>query len=705
MSPVELLANPLARQLTLALMHFVWQGLAIAVLLVLAVELLSIRRPQARYACSLAALVAMLALPVVTFCWIGPSSHDLRASGFIPEAFEPPTAEGDSAIAANELALRANLLAWIDAAQPYALATWLLGVAIFAGRLSAGAIGVLRLRQKLLPLPLDLAANVERLGRRLQIDAMPLVFLSRRVTEAMAVGVLRPLVLIPAAWATEMPLEMLEAVIAHELAHLRRRDLWVNLLQRVAETVLFYHPAVWWLSHRLRQERELCADELAVAATGRRLEYAEALEQVARLRQADVGPALAAFMRGGKNMRLLERVRNVLGLGAEGDRSRFWPAGLLILALPLGLWALSLGLAPASADDDRDDDDRPRAARQVDDDDDDGDDEKEARREKDDDDDGDDEKEARRDKDDDDDGDDEKEARREKDDDDDDDAKEAKREDKDDDGDEKEAKKDEGGKKEPRKDGDVKKDAPRKDGDAPKKEGPRDGDVKKEGPRDGGFKKEGTRDGDVKKEGPRDGDAPKKEVRKDEPRKDGDKPIKEVRKDQPRKEGDKPIKEGGGEGVKKVLKEGVGNDGAVAELKMLVSKLMAENARLKEELAAARGGKENAFKKEGGEKEAAIKKEGGDKEAAIRKEREAAERKKAEGGDKEAAIKKDREAAERKKAEGASDREADERALIERKRANAEKEEAAARERLRREIDKKDGERKEGEKKEADKPK
>jgi beta-lactamase regulating signal transducer with metallopeptidase domain len=653
MSLVELLAHPVARQLTLALLHFVWQGLAIAVVLMLIVELLGIRRPQTRYACSLAALALMLACPVATFWllgatdepavgWTSGPSLNVLAESHTDGSEVHPTIDAAAAVA------------WLEPAQPYLLAAWLLGVAIFAGRLSAGAIGVLRLRQKLIPLPLDLARDVERLGRRLAIDALPVVFLSRRVSEAMAVGVLRPLVLIPAAWATEMPLEMLEAVIAHELAHLRRRDLWVNLLQRIAEAVLFYHPAVWWLSRRLRQERELCADALAVAATGRRLQYAEALEQVARLRQADVGPALAAFMRGGKNMRLLERVRNVLGLGAAGDRSRLWPAGLVILALPLALWALSLGLNAAVADDERDDDDRPRVAREVADDDDD--DREEGRREKDDDDD-----------------DDEKEGRGDKEDDDDDKEKEGKGEDKD----------EEGERKEVRKDGDVKKDAPR-DGDAPRK-----------------------------KEGPRDGDAPKKEVARD-----GDAPRKEIRKDAPRKEGDRPIKEGAREGDKKIVKEGLGPDAAVAELKQLVAKLMAENERLRAELAAARGGGKDVIKKEGGDKEvikkdvikkegADIKKEGADKEVIKKelflKDPAAAERKEAEL--KELRARKERAAAEAKEGAARKEREGDEKAAIEKKRAIAEKEEAAARARLKEAIEKKEGDRKDAEKKEGAEPK
>jgi hypothetical protein len=159
----------------------------------------------------------------------------------------------------------------------------------------------------------------------------------------MAVGLVRPLILIPASWISEMPLDMLEAVIAHELAHLARRDLCVNWLQRIVETLLFYHPAVWWLSQRVRVERELCADELAVAITGKRLKYVQALQHIAAKRRADVRPLLATFLRGETKMRLLERVQRVLGQPSD-QRPRLWPAGILAAALPMGLWAaLAIG--------------------------------------------------------------------------------------------------------------------------------------------------------------------------------------------------------------------------------------------------------------------------------------------------------------------------------------------------------------------------
>jgi beta-lactamase regulating signal transducer with metallopeptidase domain len=347
------LGQPVSRLLTQMLLHFIWQGFFLAAALWTVVEFCGIRRATYRYACSLTALVAMTLLPLMTLAQLASSRVNAASAWSVvsESASAPPTAAVPS------------LTAYLEASEPYFLAAWLVGVALFGGRLMTGAVGIAWLRRGRLPLSPELIPIVERLGRRLQITATSVVFLSWQVTDAMAVGLIRPLVLIPAAWAVELPVEMLEAVIAHELAHLARRDLWVNLLQRLVETVLFYHPAVWWLSRRMRIERELCADELAVAATGKRLEYTQALEHIAAEREADIRPALAAFLRGETDMRLLERVRNVLDQPAA-ERSRLWPVGLAALALPLGLWLSTPYSSLATANDD--DDKKPAIKRQRD---------------------------------------------------------------------------------------------------------------------------------------------------------------------------------------------------------------------------------------------------------------------------------------------------------------------------------------------------
>lgn len=641
----ELFEHPLAQALALALVHFVWQGAVVALVLVAVVELLRLRRPQARYVCSLVALLVMAACPLVTLAVLsvaeGPGDSGQEAVARSQEPGAKQHVTGDR----QGTAFIGTALNLIAAARQYVLGSWLAGVAFFGFRLLLGLVGVRQLRWHKLPLPRELAERVERLGRRLGMRARSMVFLSRRVGEAMAVGLIRPLVLLPAAWASEMPLPMLEAVIAHELAHLHRRDLWVVLLERVVETLLFYHPAVWWLSGRLRAERELCCDELAVALTGRRLEYVQALETVAR-RGVRVEPLLAAGFRGERNMQLLERVRNVLGLTAGTKSSRLWPAGLVALLLPLAAWAWSAGLvAPqpsvAVADDD-DGDDKP-AAKRVERDDDDGDDEKEVR----------------------------KEGAKERDEDGDDDEKEVRKQ-----GERKEARKDD--------DGDDDEKGVRKEGERKEARKDDDGDEKE-------IRKLGVKE--VRKDGekpvkiaPKDGDKPVKIAPKD-----GDKPVKIAPKDGEKKpvkfalkDGEKPVKDG---------------DGQLAELAAMVKKLTAENAELRAALAEARGGKgefkekegaihdKKAFLKEAAEKGENIKEKEGairDKEAFHKK---LAAEKEAAGHDKEAFIKRsiaekeEAAARERKEAilrkeklkEGGERSEAEiiERKLLEKKKAEA----------------------------------
>jgi hypothetical protein len=217
-------------------------------------------------------------------------------------------------------------------------------VALLSIRLILSAIGIWRIRRAYLDIPFVLQRRAVVLAGRLRLRCDPVVVASHQVCEAMVVGFLRPVVLLPAAWLTQLKPEILEAVIAHELAHIRRWDTWVNACQRVVETLWFYHPAVWCVSRQVRLEREKCCDELAVGATGRREQYAVALETVAQRRIASSGPALASMMRGGK-MVLLDRIRYVTGSHAEHDRVPWWPVGLLTLIVATAVWMTSTSSA------------------------------------------------------------------------------------------------------------------------------------------------------------------------------------------------------------------------------------------------------------------------------------------------------------------------------------------------------------------------
>ena len=212
-------------------------------------------------------------------------------------------------------------------------------------RLLMGCMGVRRWRQNLEPLPDSLATRIAPLARRLGMKDFAAVFMTRSDIQAMAMGYLRPIVILPATMVTRMPPEMLEAVIAHELAHIRRLDLWVILLQRMVETLLFYHPAVWWLSNRIRNEREFCCDELAVEATDERVTYASTLEQVARARVEARQWVLAAGI-ARSDISVLGRVRHILGLEPSQGHCPFWLAGVMTL-LMLGSLAIPVVITTA----------------------------------------------------------------------------------------------------------------------------------------------------------------------------------------------------------------------------------------------------------------------------------------------------------------------------------------------------------------------
>lgn len=382
MALLDALSQPVWQRLTWTLLHFLWQGLAVAAVMTVVLWLFQARHAKTRYALCLVALLVMAACPLVTFALLPGAAPSERtpvppraartADEVIPEpaegeaapvlghATEDPPLEAIASTASGPPVTpaiveeaqaspaptpwRARVSPYLRAAQPYSLVVWMGGVLLLSARLMLSFAGVRWLARRRHPTSAELAASVARLARRLGLSTNPRVFSSERIRAAMVMGLWRPTVLVPLSWLSEMTPDVLEAVIAHELAHIRRWDVWVNLLQRLVEALLFYHPAVWWLSHRLSLEREMCADELAVTATGERTTYVTALELLGRnrlnLATAQIGAAM-----GGRKMALLSRVRNVLGVSPAPERARWWLGGLLALLIPTAmLFAVTTGL-------------------------------------------------------------------------------------------------------------------------------------------------------------------------------------------------------------------------------------------------------------------------------------------------------------------------------------------------------------------------
>ncbi|MHC4464363.1 MAG: M56 family metallopeptidase [Planctomycetota bacterium] len=329
------LSQPVWLRLVFALLHFLWQGSLVGILILLLLHLFNLRRGMTRYAAYLFAFLIMAACPVVTFFVLTIGTPGVIEQEIAIKAAEKPTGSNDrpsdeAHVSGDSVPSSKRRVDYLYATMPWIVVGWLIGVCVLSIRLLFGFAGVYRWRRRLVPLPENLAQSIAALSERLGMPGFLRVFASPFARLPIAVGYFRPMVLLPLTMLTQLPAEMLDAIIAHELAHIRRFDLWVNVFQRAVETFLFYHPVVWWLSNRLRNEREFCCDELAAEATGSRSTYASALEYVGRASLAATKLVLVVDFSQPREA-ILARVRHVLGMSSPPKLARDWLAGILTL--------------------------------------------------------------------------------------------------------------------------------------------------------------------------------------------------------------------------------------------------------------------------------------------------------------------------------------------------------------------------------------
>ena len=292
------------------LLHFLWQGTAVAALA--AVLMTLCRRASARYVLAVGALVLMLAAPVVTFSFLASSGSSAPATSS-PVAAMQGTASSNALKASSGFSRLSPSLDTL----PWLVEAWLLGVAFFSLRSAGGFLLLERERRKqsdtVSARVLDMCQALQRqLGLNRTIRYCECLWLQAPAV----IGWFRPLVLLPVTALTALSEEQLQLVIAHELAHIQRLDPFVNVFQISVETLLFYHPAVWWLNKRIRAEREHCCDDVAVSLCGNPVEYARALTLMEEWRSA---PALAMAANRGP---LSERIFRLLGLRSIGAGTR-----------------------------------------------------------------------------------------------------------------------------------------------------------------------------------------------------------------------------------------------------------------------------------------------------------------------------------------------------------------------------------------------
>jgi beta-lactamase regulating signal transducer with metallopeptidase domain len=229
--------------------------------------------------------------------------------------------------------------------QPYLVGAWLFCVAGIAGFFALGARTVRRLFHEAQPAGPEIQKRAQAMAQRLGLGLAPVVLVHARVHEPFLGGIFRPVILLGDRWVAGVRSECLDAILAHELAHARRHDHVINLAQRIVEMLLFFHPAVHWLSSSLRRQREFCADALAVRLTNDALALASALESVALLRRSSSATPAFGSSLGGQFTSLLPRIQELLGMKPTRTRMRRWPFVALPAAGLFALFAVSAGMS------------------------------------------------------------------------------------------------------------------------------------------------------------------------------------------------------------------------------------------------------------------------------------------------------------------------------------------------------------------------
>ncbi|GAB3270934.1 hypothetical protein GCM10027347_41920 [Larkinella harenae] len=331
MNAFHFFSEPVTNALGWGLMHTTWQGTLLALTTALLLRLTQQKASSVRYSISIGALALQLVLFVIT-CWI--AYEPVRPTMLIRgEPLEEPA----SAVLVLNLPVVDN---WsghiINGLQPHlsvVVALWLLGSAVLFVRLLGGWLFIQRLQKRgIQAAPVAWQQHLNRLAEQLGISNAIRLFESTEITVPMTVGWLKPIVLIPVGLLAGLSPREVEAVLIHELAHIRRYDYLVNLVQSAVEVVLFFHPAIWWLSARVREEREHCCDDVAIQLCGERASLAQALVHIEQRRQAQVPTPELAMAFGARKPSFMQRVKRVIGVPVSNPKPNGWGvAGLLVL--------------------------------------------------------------------------------------------------------------------------------------------------------------------------------------------------------------------------------------------------------------------------------------------------------------------------------------------------------------------------------------
>ena len=310
-----------------ALLHSLWQGAAICALAAVLLRLMRHKNPQLRYAVTCCAMGALV----------------IAATGTVFYLMGEPVPLSTEMAVKSIAQSREGAVAWLMGVIPKLPIIWAAGVLVLSVRLLGGWCWLRRdIRLWASPAPAEWRWRAASLSRAMGMAGRVKVLVSQRLCSPMAIGWIKPLVLLPASALLHLPPDALEAILAHELAHIRRRDFLVNLVQSVVEVLFFYHPAVWWLSSQIRELREHCCDDEAAKLCGSAVDYASALAELETLRGGHATPQLAHAANGASLMKRIQHLLSISQPVSLGVRAGLIAAAFLSMVGAGALWGFSV---------------------------------------------------------------------------------------------------------------------------------------------------------------------------------------------------------------------------------------------------------------------------------------------------------------------------------------------------------------------------
>lgn len=342
----EELVNALGRMI----FHSFWQGAVIAFALGLILFLSSKKSAHSRYIISVSAIILFVASCVVTFS----IEYKPAATSFVSTVEQQAGFSTANKFFVNPLSYSSSeetiwnsINTYFNKNLPLFVMLWLSGLFFFSLRFIGSVLYVQKIRTRgINELDVEWLYRSREIGKKLGIKKFVAVFESINVKVPLAVGYIKPIVLLPLGMISGLPYTQVEALIAHEFAHIKRYDFVINLIQTLVETIFFYHPAVWWISNQIREERENCCDDITVNVCGDSLAYSKALYNLLQIQHNHPELALAA---SGKVNQLLRRIKRM-----NGEKSKFsyggrFAAFMLVFAIVAAVLVFSSKPASSNA--------------------------------------------------------------------------------------------------------------------------------------------------------------------------------------------------------------------------------------------------------------------------------------------------------------------------------------------------------------------